>query len=99
MQGKQKPQPAATAVSSGGARSENASLSARVGPLDGEPGRYPWRLSIMTTIFWIGEHPSTNNPVPNDASSWDPNWFADYGGYRVTAFSLGQRLLSRGSFP
>ena len=35
----------------------------------------------MTTIFWIGERPSTNNPVPNDRSSWDPNWFSNYGGY------------------
>src|SRR6476620_1305897 len=31
-----------------------------------EPGqRYPWKSNIVTTIFWIGEQPSDNNPVPN----------------------------------
>src|SRR5260370_29362022 len=54
--------------------------SRRVRALNGRIGRYPWRLSIMTTIFWIGERPSSNNPVPNDRSSWDPNWSSNYGG-------------------
>lgn len=44
-------------------------------------GRYPWRLHITTTLFWIGEQPSQNNPVPNCKSSWDGNWMANYGGY------------------
>jgi hypothetical protein len=99
MQGKQKPQPAAKTPSSGVVRSENAALSGRIGPVDGEPGRYPWRLSIMTTIFWIGEHPSTNNPVPNDASSWDPNWFGDYGGYDDPALNLRKRFVPASFFP
>ena len=99
MQGKQKPQPAAKPLSSGGARSESTALSGRVGPIDGEPGRYPWRLNIMTTIFWIGEHPSTNNPVPNDASSWDPNWFSDYGGYDDPALSLRKKFVPVSFFP
>ena len=43
--------------------------------------RGPWKKGIVTTIFWIGERPTTNNPVPNDRSSWDPNWFSNYGGY------------------
>jgi len=43
--------------------------------------RRPWKIGIGTTIFWIGERPTTNNPVPNDRSSWDPNWFSNYGGY------------------
>ena len=47
----------------------------------GGPGRYPWKLDIITTIFWIGERPSGNNPVPNDRSSWDKNWYYSYGGY------------------
>src|SRR5881394_1772713 len=25
--------------------------------------RYPWKKNIVTTIFWIGESPSGNNPV------------------------------------
>ena len=51
------------------------------GALSGGPGRYPWKLNIVTTIFWIGERPTVNNPVPNDRSSWDKYWTANYGGY------------------
>src|SRR3979411_1016386 len=43
--------------------------------------RYPWKKNIVTTVFWIGERPSGNNPVPNDRSSWDRNWYYSYGGY------------------
>ena len=43
--------------------------------------RYPWKKSIVTTVFWIGEKPSENNPVPNRASSWDKNWSKSYGGF------------------
>jgi hypothetical protein len=42
---------------------------------------FNWRSNIVTTVFWIGEKPSENNPVPNRASSWDPNWAKSYGGY------------------
>ena len=46
-----------------------------------EPGeRYPWKKSIVTTVFWIGERPSGNNPVPNRTSSWDKEWTKNYGG-------------------
>jgi len=44
-------------------------------------GRYPWKLGIVTTIFWIGERPAGNNPTPNHASSWDPKWQINYGGF------------------
>jgi hypothetical protein len=43
--------------------------------------RGPWKTAIGITIFWIGERPTTNNPVPNDRSSWDPRWLSNYGGY------------------
>ena len=47
-----------------------------------EPGeRFPWKKNIVTTVFWIGEQPSENNPVPNRASSWDKNWTRNYGGF------------------
>ncbi len=47
-----------------------------------KPGeRFPWKQEIVTTVFWIGEEPTANNPVPNRASSWDKNWTANYGGY------------------
>ena len=45
------------------------------------PGeRYPWHTQIMTTVFWIGESPSGNNPVPNRSSAWDCNWAKNFGG-------------------
>ncbi len=43
--------------------------------------RYPWKTNIVTTVFWIGEQPTANNPVPNTKSSWDANWSSSYGGY------------------
>jgi hypothetical protein len=43
--------------------------------------RFPWKTNIVTTVFWIGEDASGNNPVPNHKSSWDGNWTANYGGF------------------
>ena len=43
--------------------------------------RFPWKQNIVTTVFWIGEKPTANNPVPNHASSWDAAWAKNYGGY------------------
>src|SRR5213592_3104721 len=36
--------------------------------------RYPRKMSIVTTVFWVGEQASGNNPVPNYRSSWDLEW-------------------------
>ncbi|MDQ3625427.1 MAG: hypothetical protein M3463_23615, partial [Verrucomicrobiota bacterium] len=44
-------------------------------------GRYPWKEDIVTTIFWVGESASTNNPVHNRSSSWDADWSVNFGGY------------------
>ena len=46
-----------------------------------EAERYPWKKQIVTTVFWIGEEPTANNPVPNHSSSWDKQWSKDYGGF------------------
>src|SRR5213593_2520192 len=43
--------------------------------------RYSWKKNIVTTVFWIGERPSGNNPVPNRRSSWDKDWTRNYGGF------------------
>jgi hypothetical protein len=43
--------------------------------------RFPWKKEIVTTVFWIGEKPSANNPTPNRSSSWDANWTRNYGGF------------------
>ena len=48
-------------------------------PSPGE--RFPWKRQIVTTVFWIGEMPTENNPVPNKASSWDKDWSKSYGGF------------------
>ena len=44
-------------------------------------GRFPWKMNIVTTVFWIGERAAGNNPVPNFKSSWDASWETNYGGF------------------
>src|SRR5437762_11190095 len=53
-------------------------LLAKDAPVPGQ--RFPWKKEIVTTIFWIGEKPAPNNPVPNRVSSWDKDWTKNYGG-------------------
>jgi hypothetical protein len=56
--------------------------SFNVGSDDPPKGReYPWKLGIVTTTFWVGESAAKNNPVHNRASSWDPKWAINYGGF------------------
>ena len=43
--------------------------------------RYPWKNKIVTTIFWVGEAATVNNPVHNRSSSWDLNWKDSFGGF------------------
>jgi hypothetical protein len=43
--------------------------------------RSVWKQNIVTTVFWVGELASVNNPVSNDKSSWDLSWIANYGGF------------------
>ncbi len=43
--------------------------------------RYPWKTSIITTVFWIGEQPGGNNLVPNRTSARDKRWTENYGGF------------------
>lgn len=43
--------------------------------------RFPWKRNIVTTVFWIGELPTANNPTPNTVSAWDMRWTSNYGGY------------------
>lgn len=40
-----------------------------------------WRNDIVTTVFWVGESASANNPVHNRSSSWDSDWSSSFGGY------------------
>ena len=49
--------------------------------LKASEAHYPWKRGIVTTVFWIGERPTANNPVPNYKSSWDGRWAKNYGGF------------------
>jgi len=62
---------------------DTTSISFTPGQLarDMPPGqRFPWKAQIVTTVFWIGEEPAPNNPVPNRVSCWDKDWTKNYGG-------------------
>lgn len=39
-----------------------------------------WKRNVTATVFWVGEQPTQNNPVPNTVSAWDRNWQANFGG-------------------
>jgi len=43
--------------------------------------RFPWKASIVTTVFWIGEPSTGVTAACNTKSSWDTAWVASYGGY------------------
>jgi len=61
--------------------SKSGKTADRALAFNGGLGRGPWKIGIVTTVFWVGERPTANNPVSNDSSSWDPNWLSNYGGY------------------
>ncbi|MDQ6656480.1 MAG: hypothetical protein M3Y80_11795 [Verrucomicrobiota bacterium] len=63
-------------------------------PVGSKQRQYPWRPDIVTTVFWIGEKPTANNPVPNRSSSWDAAWTQSYGG-----FDNPDRAARRDLFP
>jgi hypothetical protein len=42
--------------------------------------QYPWKNNIVTTVFWIGEPRSSENPKAHVSSAWDDSWTANYGG-------------------
>ncbi len=39
--------------------------------------RYPWKIGIVSTVFWVGEMGSGPS---NTRSAWDLNWEKSYGG-------------------
>ena len=41
---------------------------------------YPWRINILTTVFWIGEGSTPVSSTDNMASAWDPDWRDTNGG-------------------
>lgn len=59
---------------------------------------YPWKTFVTCTVFWVGEQPTQNNPVPNCKSSWDMNWMNNFGGYDNPAPSARIADHRRGEF-
>lgn len=72
-----------------------------VAPTAFRPGfnRYPWKKNIMTTVFWVGERPTANNPVPNHKSSWDAQWARNYGGLDNPDPSARRNFIPRSFIP
>ena len=66
---------------------------------EGVRGLYPWKLGIVTTVFWVGEQAGTNNPVHNFSSSWDMYWWKAFGGYDNPNAEGRRRLPEGGSIP
>lgn len=58
-------------------RNDALNMASRPWSLQG----HAWKTGIMATVFWVGETPTRNNPVPNDKSSWDTKWARNYGGF------------------
>lgn len=50
-------------------------------PKDAFRGQAAWKRNVVSTVFWVGELPTENNPTPNTKSAWDQNWQANFGGY------------------
>jgi hypothetical protein len=38
---------------------------------------YPWKMGIVSTVFWIGE---TGSGPTNTRSAWDKSWVSSFGG-------------------
>jgi hypothetical protein len=66
---------------------------------DGVRSLYPWKLNIVTTVFWVGEQATVNNPVHNYSSSWDLNWWRTYGGFDNPNAAARHTLEGGGTIP
>jgi hypothetical protein len=63
------------------ARSDNTLTGFSIIAGSSDSGRNPWKYTITTTVFWVGEQATEENPVPNCQSAWDLDWVSHYGGY------------------
>jgi hypothetical protein len=60
---------------------------------------YPWKTNIVTTVFWIGEPRSSENPKAHEKSAWDANWIANYGGVDTPDSSARRNYLPTAFIP
>ncbi len=61
--------------------------------------RFPWKRNIVTTVFWVGELPTRNNPTPNTMSAWDMKWTSSFGGYDNPDPDAREGYLPKGFTP
>ncbi|MDF1656466.1 MAG: hypothetical protein P1U58_02570 [Verrucomicrobiales bacterium] len=61
--------------------------------------RFPWKRNITTTVFWIGELPTANNPTPNTVSAWDRRWTSNFGGYDNPSPSAREGFIPKAFTP
>lgn len=57
--------------------------------------RFPWKRNIITTVFWVGETPTQNNPTPNTVSAWDRKWTSNFGGFDDPKASAREGFLPK----
>jgi len=41
---------------------------------------FPWKMDIVTTVFWVGEEQSAGKMSLQHQSVWDKNWLKNFGG-------------------
>jgi len=61
--------------------------------------KFPWRNNIVTTVFWVGERPTANNPTPNHKSSWDQRWAQSFGGTDHPDPGMRKGFIPKGFIP
>lgn len=61
--------------------------------------RFPWKRNIVTTVFWVGETPTKNNPTPNTVSAWDMRWTSNFGGFDDPAKSARDGYIPKAFTP
>ena len=76
---------------------DSQTVSVAASPSSTRNRSFQWKRNIVTTVFWIGEAPTRNNPVPNTKSSWDGLWVSTFGGVDSPMHRKG--LLPMGFVP
>src|SRR5947207_1460570 len=62
-----------------------ASSAATAAPLSAPTARpsgdvFPWKMNVITTVFWVGEEQATGKASPQHQSVWDKDWLKNFGG-------------------
>ena len=41
---------------------------------------FPWKTTVATTVFWVGEGNAAGKTSPQHQSAWDKDWLKSFGG-------------------